>query len=107
MAFLFKSKKHQNTALPPASRDNHTSEGPKVSGPIVNGIKEKEKEKFARPVQTTPNSSVNNSLNSLGGANTPSPEHGVGSREKPEQEPQVSTSSSTLHLHPPVLHMTP
>lgn len=89
MAFLFKSKKNQsNNALPPANRDTHTSEGSKSSIPTVNGIKDKER--TGGPVQTTPASSVNNSLNSLGGAGTPSPEHGSGSRERSEQESQVS-----------------
>jgi len=89
MAFLFKSKKHQNNALPPANRDIHTSEGPKPSVPAVDGIKENEK--TGGPVQnTTPNSSVNNSLNSLGGAGAPSPEQISGVREKPEQDSQVS-----------------
>ena len=89
MAFLFKSKKSQsNNALPPANRDIHTSEGSKPSIPTVNGFKDKEK--AGGPIQTTPSSSVNNSLNSLGGAGTPSPEHGSGSREKSEQDTQVS-----------------
>jgi hypothetical protein len=89
MAFLFKSKKTQNNnALPPANRDIHTSEGSKSSLPTVNGIKDREK--AGGPVQTTPNSSVNDSLNSLGGAGTPSPEQGSGSRERSEQDSQVS-----------------
>ena len=91
MAFLFKSKKSQsNNALPPANRDIHTSEGPKSSIPTVNGFKDKDK--AGGPVQTTPSSSVNNSLNSLGGAGTPSPDNGSGPRERTEQDSQVSWS---------------
>lgn len=89
MAFLFKSKKQQsNNAVPPPNRDIHTSEGPKSSIPTVNGFKDQER--AGGPVQTTPSSSVNNSLNSLGGADTPSPEHGSGSKDRPEQDSQVS-----------------
>lgn len=89
MAFLFKSKKNQsNNAMPPANRDIHTSEGSKSSVPTVNGIRDREK--AGGPVQTTPSSSVNDSVNSLGGAGTPSPEHSSGSRERSEQDSQVS-----------------
>ena len=94
MAFLFKSKKNQNNTLPQANRDVHTSEGSKPAAPTVNGIKEKDK--AGAPVQTTPSSSVNNSLNSLGGAGTPSPDHGSGMRDKTEQDSQVSSCKSTF-----------
>lgn len=97
MAFLFKSKKHQNNALPPASRDIHTSEGSKPSVATVNGVKEKDK--VGGPAQnTTPSSSVNNSLNSLGGAGTPSPEQFPAAREKPEQDSQVSNPNRSYSL---------
>ncbi|KAI9833335.1 MAG: hypothetical protein M1819_003730 [Sarea resinae] len=84
MAFLFKSKKHQS-AIPPATRDITSSGGP---APATNGfVVGKEKDGKDRPPNQTPTpgSSVNNSLNSLGGANTPSPDQKL-SRDRLDHE---------------------
>ncbi|KAI9805344.1 MAG: Negative regulator of mitotic exit [Piccolia ochrophora] len=82
MAFFFKSKKNQNSALPAQTKDSPSSLPPSsipstqgLNG-IPAGIKDREKE--GGRIQTpTPSSSVNNSLNSLGGTATPSPEQKV------------------------------
>lgn len=91
MAFLFKSKKHQSTALPPATRNVHTSDGTNSSSTLSNGLREKDREREGGPVQTpTPSSSVNNSLNSLGGGGGGnSPENQWNRRERSESESQV------------------
>jgi hypothetical protein len=66
MAFLFKSKKHQSN-IPAAARDIHTSDGSSASSrPMANG--------FSSAQSPTPSSSVNNSLNSLGGGGANSPD---------------------------------
>lgn len=89
MSFLFGKKKQQPaTALPPASRDIHTAGGTSTTAPTVNGAKEKDKP-GARTQTPTPGSSVNNSLNSLGGGATPSPEQNLGARVGGEQDLQV------------------
>ncbi|CAI7598427.1 hypothetical protein N7533_006854 [Penicillium manginii] len=86
MAFLFKSKKaQQGTALPPASRNVHTSEGSTSSAtpPLSNGPKV-EGNAFAQT--TTPSSSYNNSLNS---ATSPTSPDSVRMRQRAESESQV------------------
>ena len=91
MSFLFGKKKQQPpTALPPASRDIHTAGGTSTTAPTVNGAKDKDKP-GARKQTPTPGSSVNNSMNSLGGAATPSPEQNLGARGGVEQDLQVRT----------------
>ena len=65
MSFLFKSKQRgaASSALPPASRDIRSSDGPASQIPTLNGAVN-----GAKPVSPTPPStSVNNSLNSLAG----------------------------------------
>lgn len=91
MSFLFGKKKQQPpTALPPASRDTHTAGGASTNAPTANGAKDKDKP-GARTQTPTPGSSVNNSMNSLGGRATPSPEHNLGARGGAEQDVQVRT----------------
>lgn len=93
MAFLFKSKKNQpGTALPPATRNVHTSEGAPSSGspPIANGVKT---EGNAFSQTPTPSSSYNNSLNS---AASPTSPDAVKMRQRAESESQVSRLSAVL-----------
>lgn len=91
MSFLFgKKKQPQPPALPPASRDTHTPGGSSTGAPTANGAKDKDKP-GARTQTPTPGSSVNNSINSLGGAATPSPEQNLGARGGAEQDLQVRT----------------
>lgn len=85
MAFLFKSKKNQQGgALPPATRNVHTSEGAPSNGPsaMTNGVKEGS---FSQT--PTPSSSYNNSLNSAASPTSPDP---VRPRQRAESESQVS-----------------
>jgi len=87
MAFLFKSKKNQQgTALPPAARNVHTSEGsPSTGAPsIANGARSEGNAFSATP---TPSSSYNNSLNS---ATSPTSPDNVRMRQRAESESQVS-----------------
>jgi hypothetical protein len=75
MSFLFRSKKQQSNTPSPAPTRDVLSSGldSNSSLPTTNGSTlGKEKEKLDQA--STPGSSVNNSLNSLGGAGTPSPE---------------------------------
>ena len=91
MAFLFKSKKNQNSgALPPAARNIHTSEGTgtNTTSALVNGSKEREKDGGAVQSPTPPNASVNNSLNSVS-AGPGSPDQ-PRFRQRAESESQVS-----------------
>ena|SRR5438045_8127202 len=74
MAFLFKSKKQQqsNIAAPPQARDVSSSgPGSNSSLSTTNGSSIGREKLDQTP---TPGGSVNNSLNSLGGTGTPSPE---------------------------------
>jgi hypothetical protein len=87
MAFLFKSKKNQpGTALPPATRSVHTSEGAPSTGTpsITNGTKV---EGNAFSQTPTPSSSNNGSLNS---ATSPTSPDNVRMRQRAESESQVS-----------------
>ncbi|KAK2808960.1 hypothetical protein FQN50_004234 [Emmonsiellopsis sp. PD_5] len=84
MAFLFKSKKNnQNGPLPAATRNIHTSEGtaPGSSAVTPNALRDRD----GGPVQS-PGSSVNNSLNSLSGTN--SPDQTRTRRDRADSEPQ-------------------
>ena len=94
MAFLFKSKKNQNNAQ--AQQRPDTSSGIPVSqsSPQSASGTGSRGEKGAVQQNPTPASSVNNSLNSLGGgggrgANTPSPEQ-QNPRRGPGPEPEQS-----------------
>jgi hypothetical protein len=89
MSFLFKSKqKNPNpNALPPASRDIRSSDGPAAAPasqiPTLNGIVN-----GAKPASPTPGSSVNNSLASLpGNEQTGRPSGGSGSLRQSEEKP--------------------
>ncbi|KAL4749710.1 hypothetical protein BDW72DRAFT_213956 [Aspergillus terricola var. indicus] len=92
MAFLFKSKKNQQTSgLPPATRNVHTSEGaPAGSGAALNGSKDG----VVTSQTPTPSGSYNNSLNSVTSTNSPEQQR-VRQRAESEsqvQRPQQSTS---------------
>ena len=95
MAFLFgKSKKHQNSTILSQPKDGSapTLSGSNSSIPTVNGSAVAARDRDKDRGQThspTPNSSVNNSLNSSGGNATPSPEQKV-HREKSDLDYQVS-----------------
>ncbi|KAL9065896.1 MAG: hypothetical protein Q9157_007323 [Trypethelium eluteriae] len=92
MAFLFKSKKNQNPALPPATRNITSSDGPGSQIPVANGFSGGDKSRMQ--YTPTPGSSVNNSLNSVGGnANTPSPESKTLQRERADSEPHPPNRS--------------
>ena len=99
MAFLFKSKKHQSSAVPPQTKDSSSPPGP--SGPTTpaptstaSTSTPRDREKETGPNHTpTPSSSVNNSLNSLGGTSSPSPDQ-KGLREKPDPALPVSVLPS-------------
>ncbi|KAJ5933394.1 hypothetical protein N7454_005723 [Penicillium verhagenii] len=86
MAFLFKSKKHQQGGpLPPATRNVHTSEGAPSNGPsaMTNGVKGE----GSLSQTPTPSSSYNNSLNSAASPTSPDP---IRVRQRAESESQVS-----------------
>jgi len=83
MAFLFKSKKNLEKA--------QTKDGPNGSQTLIqsgNGRPPTRDEKSGGGQNHTPGSSVNNSMNSLGGGTTPSPEQN--GRRGPSSEQQVS-----------------
>ncbi|CAO1600124.1 Negative regulator of mitotic exit [Xanthoria calcicola] len=95
MSFLFGKKSKQPPAsLPPATRDVHTSGGSR--GPSgqqqPNGVNLKGQ-------TPTPERSVNNSI---GGANTPSPEHGPDQRGALDQESQHGARPPLTGPSPPV-----
>ena len=93
MAFLFKSKKsqqqqqqqqqQQNSALPPATRNIHTSEGAPATTPALNGTKERDPSVSHTP---TPSSSYNNSLSSMTNPNSPDQQR---LRQRADSESQV------------------
>jgi hypothetical protein len=95
MAFLFKSKKNLEKGQVQTKGDGSngvaSSQG---SFQSVNGRPARD-EKNER---STPGSSVNNSLNSLGGNQTPSPEQ-INGRRGPSSE-QSSDLPVSLNLHP-------
>jgi hypothetical protein len=96
MAFLFKSKKNQQTSgLPPATRNVHTSEGaPAGSGATLNGSKDG----VVTSQTPTPSGSYNNSLNSVTSTNSPEQQR---MRQRAESESQVCT----LHYYKPGVHL--
>lgn len=89
MSFLFGKKKQTHNPLPPATRDTHTPGGSSIS--TTNGIKSKERGPSAAQT-STPGSSINNSITSVGGTHTPSPDHGIDKRGGPEQDRSVGSS---------------
>jgi len=97
MSFLFGKKKQFSNSPNSGGRDAHPSS---ASPPSANGLKEREKQSGGAQ-SITPDSSVNNSLNSLGGAATPSPEQGLASRTSHEQDNQVRLFYSSAFLHSP------
>ena len=83
MSFFFGKKKGQNppTDAPrssPASRD--VSAGPGVNTATVNGVKSKAPSVAGAPATqaSTTGTGVNNSISSINGVKTPSPDHGRG-----------------------------
>ena len=94
MAFLFGKKKPSGHGGAQGPRDVQPPGGLASSIPTTNGVREREKTSGSTQ-NTTPGSSINNSINSLGGAATPSPEHGIGARGQ-EQESQVRVASCCL-----------
>ncbi|KAF2273662.1 galactose oxidase [Westerdykella ornata] len=94
MSFLFgkKSKQHQGSGLPPATREISSSHGPGSQLPPANapGPRDLEKVRPGPPGQiSTPGTSVNNSLNSLNATNTASPEPRA-SRDRSDSDQQAS-----------------
>ncbi|KAL8838292.1 MAG: hypothetical protein Q9170_002189 [Blastenia crenularia] len=84
MSFLFGRKSKQTPgALPPATRDVHTSGGSRSASAQQqpNGV-------TAKGPTPTPGSSVSNSI---GGPNTPSPEQGADQRPSQDQESQYAS----------------
>ncbi|KAI9669539.1 MAG: Negative regulator of mitotic exit [Caeruleum heppii] len=106
MAFLFKSKKHQQATTPP-TKDVPVSAfpNPGSSIPGANGspaaIRDRDRE-AARNLSPTPNSSINNSLNSAGANINSSPDQKL-PRERTEQDiqgPRTTPSSNSLSTSP-------
>ncbi|MCJ1390979.1 Negative regulator of mitotic exit [Xylographa bjoerkii] len=99
MSFLgFGKKKGPSQIATSGVREIHPSGGSSASIPTVNGLKEKDKQSGSAQ-DITPGSSVNNSLNSLGGA--PSPEHGTGTRRSQDQDSVFTSSRPGLNGHAP------
>ena len=89
MSFLFgKKKETKGVGVPPASRDGNVASGANSSIPTANGMKGRERGPGTTQ-SPTPGSSVDNSINSGGGAHTPSPEQGLEQRGGPAQEQPV------------------
>ena len=83
MSFFFGKKKGQNPPADaprssPANRD--VSGGPGVNSATVNGVKSKAPSVAGAPATqtSTTGTGVNNSITSINGAKTPSPDHGRG-----------------------------
>ncbi|CAG8229085.1 unnamed protein product [Penicillium nalgiovense] len=99
MAFLFKSKKNQQSqqpaALPPATRNVHTSEGAPSTGSIMtNGVKGD-----GTTSQTpTPSGSFSNSLHS---ATSPASPDAVRPRQRAESESQMQRPQQPPNGIPP------
>ncbi|KAL8924824.1 MAG: hypothetical protein Q9172_002488 [Xanthocarpia lactea] len=95
MSFLFGKKSKQPPAgLPPATRDVHTSGGSR--GPF--GQQQPNGGVTPKGQTPTPEKSVNNSI---GGANTPSPEHAPDQRGAPDNELQYGARPSLTGPSPP------
>ncbi len=89
MSFLFGKKKETKAGgAAPSSRDGLPAGAANSSTPATNGLKGRERGPSTTQ-SPTPGSSVENSVNTVGGAHTPSPEHGPDQRGGPGQELQV------------------
>lgn len=90
MSFLFKSKKNQaGNALPPATRNIHTSEGtPSTSG--LNGVREKDGERLTQ--SPTPGGNVNTSVSSLGAVTSGHDTQWQRQRERADSDSQVGSN---------------
>ncbi|KAI9769361.1 MAG: hypothetical protein M1840_004062 [Geoglossum simile] len=90
MAFLFKSKRHHPSSAvqpgQPLGLSGSNSSIPSTNGASA-GVLQKERDRGGANQTPTPSSSVNNSLKSLGGADTPSPEQ-KGMLERANREQQ-------------------
>lgn len=96
MSFLFGKKKETKTVGgAPSSRDGLPAGGAASSIPTTNGLKGRERGPSTTQ-SPTPGSSLDNSVNSVGGAHTPSPERGPDQRGGPGQETQVCYAPNVL-----------
>lgn len=116
MSFLFGKKKQSHNALPPATRETHTSGGTGTTSsiPTANGIKSKDRGPGGAqspPPGPPPGSlpgptsggSVNNSINSISEAHAPSPDHGLDQHGGLEQDLPVRSLISVGHVSRNVL----
>ncbi|PYH40978.1 putative cell polarity protein (Tea1) [Aspergillus saccharolyticus JOP 1030-1] len=107
MAFLFKSKKHQQgSGLPPATRGNHSSEGTPANPPATAPTAQKERDS-AHSQTPTPSSSYNNSLNSLNGTNSPDHPRLRQRAESESQQPPPTHSNNTSPNNSPGASLYP
>lgn len=103
MSFLFGKKKQVLNPLPPASRETHTAGGTSTTSsiPKANGTKSKERGaggvQSPPPPEATPSSSVNNSVNSISGPHTPSPDHKQDQRGGLDQDIPVCSLRIVVH----------
>ena len=88
MAFLFKSKKNLEKAQALTKDGPNGVVGSQTSIQSANGRPPTRDEKNGGGQNHTPGSSLNNSMNSLGGGTTPSPDQN--GRRGPSSEQQVS-----------------
>ena len=93
MAFLFKSKKQPSGGPASASRSLHSSDG-SGQNPGMNGFSEKPIERDT----STPVSSVNNSLNSLGGDGAVRPPEQQWRRERADSDSTVSIRTTCANV---------
>ena len=103
MSFLFgKKKETKGAGAPPASRDGNTAGAANSSIPTANGVKGRERGPSTTQ-SPTPGGSLDNSINSGGGAHTPSPEQGLDQRGGPGQELPVCPAFRELRVRAVVL----
>jgi hypothetical protein len=95
MAFLFKSKKNLEKAQAQTKDGPNGVVGSQVSIQSANGRPPTRDEKSGGGQNHTPGSSVNNSMNSLGGGTTPSPDQN--GRRGPSSEQQASDLPVSLY----------
>ncbi|KAK9855880.1 hypothetical protein MYU51_001529 [Penicillium brevicompactum] len=93
MAFLFKSKKAQGNALPPAARNVHTSEGATGSPTGSNGTREQTSQ------TPTPSASFSGSLNTA--TTSPTSPDAVRPRQRAESESQMQRPQGPPNGIPP------
>lgn len=92
MSFLFGKKKETKTVGgAPSSRDGPPAGGASSAIPTTNGMKGRDRGPSTTQ-SPTPGSSIDNPVNSVGRAHTPSSEHGPDQRGGPGQELQVCHS---------------